>query len=35
MTHADFLTAPFPDPIDMPDLDITGPGRFFNRELSW
>ncbi|MBV1926608.1 MAG: RNA degradosome polyphosphate kinase, partial [Rhodobacteraceae bacterium] len=35
MTHADFLKAPFPDPIDMSGLDITGPGRFFNRELSW
>ncbi|MBV1897511.1 MAG: RNA degradosome polyphosphate kinase, partial [Rhodobacteraceae bacterium] len=35
MTYADFLKAPFPDPIDMPDLDVAGPGRFFNRELSW
>jgi polyphosphate kinase len=35
MTHADFLEAPFPDPIDVPGLDIAGPGRFFNRELSW
>ncbi len=35
MTHADFLEAPFPPPTDLPDLDITGPGRFFNRELSW
>ncbi len=35
MTNADFLTAPFDDPTDLPDLDPTGPGRFFNRELSW
>ncbi|MFU8882403.1 MAG: RNA degradosome polyphosphate kinase [Rhodobacterales bacterium] len=35
MTHADFLKAPFDAPIDIPDLDLTGPGRFYNRELSW
>jgi polyphosphate kinase len=35
MTHADFLTAPFPPAVDIPELDITGPGRFYNRELSW
>ena len=35
MTHADFLTAPFDDPTDLPDLDPAGPGRFYNRELSW
>jgi len=35
MTHADFLKYPAPDPVDLPDLDITGSGRFFNRELSW
>ncbi|AXI47462.1 RNA degradosome polyphosphate kinase [Sulfitobacter sp. SK012] len=35
MTHADFLKAPFAAPTPLPDLDITGPGRFFNRELSW
>ncbi len=35
MTHADFLQAPFADAVAMPDLDLTGPGRFFNRELSW
>jgi polyphosphate kinase len=35
MTNADFLASPFPDAIDLPDLDTTGPGRFFNRELSW
>ncbi len=35
MTNADFLHADFPEPVDMPDLDVTGPGRFYNRELSW
>ncbi len=35
MTHADFLEAPFADAVDLPNLDISGPGRFFNRELSW
>ena len=35
MTHADFLEGPFPEPTDLPDLDISGTGRFFNRELSW
>ncbi|MEP1610964.1 MAG: RNA degradosome polyphosphate kinase [Roseobacter sp.] len=35
MTHADFLASDFPAPSDMPDLDIKGPSRFFNRELSW
>ncbi len=35
MIQADFLKAPFPEPIDLPDLDFTGPGRFYNRELSW
>ncbi|MGP6085810.1 RNA degradosome polyphosphate kinase [Antarctobacter jejuensis] len=35
MTQADFLKAPLPAPTEMPDLDLTGPGRFFNRELSW
>jgi len=35
MTHADFLKSPMPDPVDIHDLDITGPGRFYNRELSW
>ncbi|QFT57245.1 Polyphosphate kinase [Sulfitobacter sp. THAF37] len=35
MTHSDFLEAPFPPATEMPDLDTTGPGRFFNRELSW
>ena len=35
MTLADFLKSPFPKPVTLPDLDLTGPGRFFNRELSW
>jgi polyphosphate kinase len=35
MSDADFLTAPYDPPVDMPDLDLTGPGRFYNRELSW
>ncbi|MFD2739036.1 RNA degradosome polyphosphate kinase [Sulfitobacter aestuarii] len=35
MSDADFLKAPFPPATDLPDLDLTGPGRFFNRELSW
>jgi polyphosphate kinase len=35
MTNADFLEAPFPEAIELADLDIAGPGRFYNRELSW
>ncbi|WP_323786097.1 RNA degradosome polyphosphate kinase [Thalassovita sp.] len=35
MTQADFLKAPFEEPIDLPDLDFSGPARFYNRELSW
>ncbi len=35
MTHADFLKSDFETAINLPDLDITGPGRFNNRELSW
>ncbi|WP_299144690.1 RNA degradosome polyphosphate kinase [uncultured Tateyamaria sp.] len=35
MTNADFLSAPFPEPVSLPDLDTDGPGRFYNRELSW
>ncbi|WP_137699783.1 RNA degradosome polyphosphate kinase [Marimonas lutisalis] len=35
MSNADFLAAPFAAPVDLPDVDITGPGRFYNRELSW
>jgi polyphosphate kinase len=35
MTHADFLKSPFPDAVEMPEVTADGPGRFFNRELSW
>ncbi len=35
MTQADFLTAPFAAPVDLPEAEINGPRRFFNRELSW
>ena len=35
MTNADFLKAPFAEPISLPEEELNGPGRFFNRELSW
>ncbi len=35
MTQADFLNAPFPAPVDASLTEISGPRRFFNRELSW
>jgi polyphosphate kinase len=35
MTQADFLAAPFPEPTALPETEIQGPRRFFNRELSW
>lgn len=35
MTQADFLKTPFPAPVTLPEAEISGPGRFFNRELSW
>lgn len=35
MSNADFLNSPCPPAIQLTDLDITGPGRFVNRELSW
>ena len=35
MTYSDFLKGDFPPAQDLPDLDPAGPGRFFNRELSW
>ncbi|MFP4239544.1 RNA degradosome polyphosphate kinase [Rhodosalinus sp.] len=35
MSIADFLESPLPDPADPPAEGICGPGRFFNRELSW
>ncbi|MBI1416363.1 MAG: RNA degradosome polyphosphate kinase [Limimaricola sp.] len=34
MNIADFLAAPFPAPMTI-DADLTGPARFYNRELSW
>ncbi|MEO0711964.1 MAG: hypothetical protein AAFY68_14670, partial [Pseudomonadota bacterium] len=30
-----FLTDTFVAPVTLPDVDLSGPGRFFNRELSW
>jgi len=35
MSFADFLTAPLPEPVQLPEAQVTGPKRFFNRELSW
>ncbi|WP_071672746.1 RNA degradosome polyphosphate kinase [Nioella nitratireducens] len=35
MTNADFLNAPLPDPVELPEAQTNGPQRFFNRELSW
>ena len=35
MTYADFLKSDFPAAVELPDVDLTGPGRFYNRELSW
>ncbi|MBY6004303.1 RNA degradosome polyphosphate kinase [Salipiger bermudensis] len=35
MSIADFLKAPLPAPTEMTELDLEGPGRFYNRELSW
>jgi len=34
MSLADFLEAPFPDPVTL-DADLSGPARFVNREISW
>ncbi|WP_368345965.1 RNA degradosome polyphosphate kinase [Pelagovum sp. HNIBRBA483] len=34
MTLTDFLGSPFPEPLEVED-DLSGPERFFNRELSW
>jgi len=34
MPDADFLKSPFPAPVAAP-ADMTGPARYFNRELSW
>ncbi len=35
MNTTDFLASNLAQPIAVPDLDITGPARFYNRELSW
>ncbi len=35
MTQADFLKVPFAQSIPLPEAEITGPARYFNRELSW
>ncbi|THH35790.1 RNA degradosome polyphosphate kinase [Aliishimia ponticola] len=35
MTQTDFLNADFPEAISVDDIDLSGPGRFWNRELSW
>jgi polyphosphate kinase len=35
MCGADFLTADYPEAVEIADLDTEGPARFFNRELSW
>ncbi|MCV2869487.1 RNA degradosome polyphosphate kinase [Defluviimonas sp. WL0002] len=35
MTQADFLKSSAPKPVTLPEAEIAGPGRFFNRELSW
>jgi len=35
MTDANFLNAPFPAASVVEEVEIDGPSRFFNRELSW
>jgi len=35
MIRADFLKSGFPKPMELPETEIVGPHRFFNRELSW
>ncbi len=35
MTHANFLDSGFEPATELTDVDMTGPGRFYNRELSW
>ena len=35
MTQSDFLRFPFPAPVELSFAETAGPGRFFNRELSW
>ena len=33
--QADFLESDFPEPVTLDPVEIDGPKRFFNRELSW
>jgi polyphosphate kinase len=35
MIPSDFLNSDFPEPQDAGALDVSGPDRFWNRELSW
>ncbi|MEM7073855.1 MAG: RNA degradosome polyphosphate kinase [Pseudomonadota bacterium] len=35
MNKADFLKSPTPEPVELDGVDLTGPNRFYNRELSW
>jgi polyphosphate kinase len=35
MNPSDFLNAPFAAPVALPAAEIAGPGRYFNREMSW
>ena len=35
LVNADFLNAPTPPGEACPEIDVAGPGRFINRELSW
>ncbi len=35
IADADFLNGGFPDPVELPEAERTGPKRFVNRELSW
>jgi polyphosphate kinase len=35
MTQADFLKAPFAEPATVPEAELSGPRRFYNREMSW
>ena len=35
LVESDFLNNSLAKPVVLPDLDITGPKRFFNREISW
>ena len=35
MTQADFLKAPFAEPLAVSEAEISGPRRFYNREMSW